>query len=451
MAGPNPWLLTGRIVVYNEVLLGRSSLERLPIGVLLWTLSGTPLYANGRASEWLALEPVLPTWSAFWRRFAGADDPPDANGQFGTGDAPPFLYVTDRVRNLEGQDVARAVYVSLAPAQFDTSVSSEADGLGAIAPSGDRTLALMLFRDGRLSAWTPLSPRWPPIDRLAGRDLGAVLEFLSREVEAERAPQFVPARESLSDGSVLLLAQAVDEHAAAGAALHHNQLVAATAHEIRNPLATIRGFLQILPGALPDERQRYAEIALREVDRITAVVNDFLQGGTYADAAAAPVDLAATVRAVVELVEAEAAGAGLDIVFEALDPEVLVRGRATRLAQVVSNLLHNAVQTVNAPGGRVWVTVAGDDAWARVVVEDDGPGVPEEWRSAVFEPDFSRRPGGHGLGLAIARWIVTSHGGRIALGRSRAGGARFEVVLPRVQGQPASSPGADTQATAPSA
>jgi signal transduction histidine kinase len=227
-----------------------------------------------------------------------------------------------------------------------------------------------------------------------------------------------------------MLAQAVEGHAGAGPVFGHDQLIAATAHEIRNPLATIRGFLQILPGAGPDERKRYAQIAMREVDRIIDVVNEFLQGGDLADVATSPVDLVAVARGAVQALREETLGTGLSLALEGDGREIWVTGRATRLAQVLTNLLHNAVESVAAPGGHVWLTLGTDDRWAVLVVEDDGPGVPDEWLEAIFEPTFSRRQGGHGLGLAIARWIVTSHGGRIVVGRSRAGGARFEVFLP---------------------
>lgn len=446
MRGPTAWLLTERIVVYNEILLGRSSLDRMPVAVLVWGLSGEALYANERARAWLGLESALPGWAEFWRRF-GVDGVPAADrGSFeapaGQGGGERFSYVKDHVRNLEGQDVALALY--LAPTEGGIATAAGPPAAAAAVPAGGRTLALLLFRDGRLSAWSPLSPRWPPLDAIAGETEAGVLERLSREIQAGRAPQFVPARETLSDGSVLMLAQALEEHAAADAAFRHDRLIAATAHEIRNPLATIRGFLQILPTAAADERERYAQIATREVDRIIEVVNEFLQGDEFVGLSAAPVNLAAVARAALEALAAETAGAGVSLALEAAGGDVWVQGRPTRLGQVVTNLLHNAVESVAAPGGHVWLSVAEDDAWVRLTVEDDGPGIPDDWSEAVFDPAFSRRRGGHGLGLAIARWIVTGHGGQIAVGRSRTGGARFEVILPR-----AAVRAADADSTAP--
>jgi PAS domain-containing protein len=86
MDGPNAWLLTDRILVYNEVLLGRGSLDRLPIGVFVCNLSGAPLYANRAMREWLSLEPNLPAWAAFWQRFTGSDAPPAERGRLEPGD-----------------------------------------------------------------------------------------------------------------------------------------------------------------------------------------------------------------------------------------------------------------------------------------------------------------------------------------------------------------------------
>lgn len=447
MRGPNAWLLTERILVYNEVLLGRSSLDRMPVAILVWSLSGEALYANERARAWLGLESALPEWAAFWRQFGGDGAPAADRGSLeapgGHGGAERFSYVKDQVRNLEGQDVALALYLAPTEGRIETAAGPLAAAVAA--PAGGRTLALLLFRDGRLCAWSPLSPRWPPLDAIAGESEAGVLEHLSREIQAGRAPQFVPAREMLSDGSVLVLAQALEEHAAADAAFRHDRLIAATAHEIRNPLATIRGFLQILPMAAADERERYAQIATREVDRIIEVVNEFLQGDEFSGFSAAPVDLADVARAALDVLSAETAGSGVSLALEGVDGDVWVRGRSTRLAQVVTNLLHNAVESVTAPGGHVWMGVAEDDAWVRLTVEDDGPGIPDDWSEAVFDPAFSRRQGGHGLGLAIARWIVTSHGGHIVVGRSRAGGARFEVTLPRAAVR---APDADSTAPA---
>lgn len=417
------WPLASNILVYNEVLLGRASLDRLPIGVALWANDDTPLFANRQMRQWLGLgEGLAPDAATLWQ-VLGTAPPAGESGKISptaTGVPTAMTFVYDVVRNLEGQPVARALY--LAPAVADAAVPT----------AGPRTLAMLLFRSGRLAAWVGLSARWPALDDWVGAAETAVLDHLARAVQDGMAPHFAPARETLSDGSVLLLAQGDDSDAAGepGEPFGPEGLIAATAHEIRNPLATIRGFLQILPDAEAEDRRRYAGIALREVDRIADVVNEFLRTSGHGDGAAPTADLVHAARSAAQFLEDEADLTGVELRLDLPDHPVWVEGHATRLRQAVHNLLRNALASVPSPGGHVDLTVREDGRWVHLAVEDDGPGVPEEWAERIFQPAFSRREGGHGLGLAIARWIVTMYHGTIEVGRSPAGGARFAIHLP---------------------
>jgi two-component system, NtrC family, nitrogen regulation sensor histidine kinase NtrY len=107
-------------------------------------------------------------------------------------------------------------------------------------------------------------------------------------------------------------------------------------------------------------------------------------------------------------------------------------GDRDQLTQVVTNLLQNALAEAKS---RIRISTEDDGAWVRLVVEDDGPGIAEEDREAVFEPYFTKKDGGTGLGLAIVDRIVGDHGGSIELGASALGGARFVITLP-VEGPP---------------
>jgi signal transduction histidine kinase len=109
-----------------------------------------------------------------------------------------------------------------------------------------------------------------------------------------------------------------------------------------------------------------------------------------------------------------------------------VMGDRVELQQVVLNLLQNAADAAGE-GGRIAVRVLGGEGVARIVVEDDGPGVPDAIRGRIFEPFFTTKPHGTGLGLSVVRRIVETHGARIAVGSREPRGTRFEVAIPVAQ------------------
>ncbi|WP_306397920.1 hybrid sensor histidine kinase/response regulator [Telluria beijingensis] len=202
-------------------------------------------------------------------------------------------------------------------------------------------------------------------------------------------------------------------------------------HELRNPLSPILTALDLMD--LRDEpgSQRERAIMRRQVTHLRRLVDDLLDVSRIASGKLAidarPLDLAETVRHAVAALPAE------HITLEAPD-EVWVVGDETRLAQVLGNLLSNAVRFGSSD---TRVTLAAADGQARLFVSDNGAGMDPELLARVFEPFYqapqplARRTGGLGLGLAIVREIVELHGGRVAAFSAGPGaGSRFEVVLP---------------------
>jgi len=221
------------------------------------------------------------------------------------------------------------------------------------------------------------------------------------------------------------------------------RLVADASHELRTPLAAMRSELDV---SLRMDRLSPAarEILLstrEEVDRLTRTVDDLLTLAAADDAALdlrlEPHDLAALAQAVVDELAPVAAARRVHVELE-IEPVPIVVD-PVRFAQAVRNVLANAIE-FTAPDSRVRVSagVAGRDG--RLVIEDEGPGVPEELRERIFDRFFradqsrARATGGSGLGLAIAREIVVAHGGRVrAQGGAR--GAAFVIELPLVAGR----------------
>jgi len=208
-------------------------------------------------------------------------------------------------------------------------------------------------------------------------------------------------------------------------------LSAGMAHEIKNPLGSILGSIEILEAAVPaeDERREFLNILRKEVERLSGIVSnqlDLVRAGTPEHG---PHDLGEIARSVVELVrkQAEHQGVELRLVVAPGLPTTLVDGQQMR--QAVLNLVINGVEALPG-GGHVDVDVAADPGRLRVVVEDDGPGLDEATLRQAFEPFFTTKERGTGLGLSIAFQIADQHGGDLRAENREGGGARFCLEVP---------------------
>ena len=204
------------------------------------------------------------------------------------------------------------------------------------------------------------------------------------------------------------------------------RLAAGIAHEVRNPLGVIRASASLVQESLPAEGEdhRACELITDEIDRL-----DGLIGSLLAFAKPARLRLESTsLRGVRERAGALAPGARAGE-LELSGGEAHVEGDADLLTQLVLGLILNAGQ-VGAT--RVALAVRDDAEGVELAVADDGPGVAADQRERVFEPFFTTRPEGTGLGLAMAARIAAAHGGALAVDDDAAlGGARFVLRLPR--------------------
>lgn len=248
----------------------------------------------------------------------------------------------------------------------------------------------------------------------------SVSRFDGRAVEPTVAPKGAP--------EIRRLAQAVQamQLRIVGLMAERSMLIGAISHDLKTYLTRMR--LRAEGIAEPDRRERLVD----DLDTMTALIETSLgfARGTAAEIGRAPVDLADIVA--VEVAEHAAQGARISLSGEEV-PDAKVAGDAVALRRVIANLIGNAVKF-----GRSSVAVAVRRAGGacQVVVEDDGPGIPEAERVSVFSPYYrversrNRQTGGTGLGLAIARQIAEAHGGTIVAEAASSGGARFVVTLP---------------------
>lgn len=217
------------------------------------------------------------------------------------------------------------------------------------------------------------------------------------------------------------------------------------AHELRTPLAILRGEIQALQDGVRAPTQSAFDSLQAECDRLGALIEDLYQL-SLADAGALdyhfePVDLTALLRDVLAAQQPAFASEGISL-EPALAPVEPVRGDARRLAQLMDNLLVNARRYTDAPG-RVRVELAATGRVALLTVDDTPPGVPAAALPHLFERLYrvdasrSRAAGGAGLGLSICGAIVEAHGGTIAAQESPLGGLRIVVALPFAGTEPA--------------
>ena len=209
--------------------------------------------------------------------------------------------------------------------------------------------------------------------------------------------------------------------------------VAEIVHEIRNPLVSVKTFLQLLPDRAhdPEFRQSFFEVAGEELRRVERLLDLVLEHARPAEVGAgdASAPVAPTLAALARLVSHGAARVGVELEVDAAETLAPAAIRVDALRQVVLNLLANAL-AVSPAGARVRLAARERGSAIEIAVEDAGPGVPPALRERIFEPFFSTRadrPGG--LGLAISKRIVEEAGGSIAVEDAPEGGSRFRVVL----------------------
>jgi two-component system sensor histidine kinase PilS (NtrC family) len=221
-------------------------------------------------------------------------------------------------------------------------------------------------------------------------------------------------------------------------------LAAGVAHEIRNPLASISGSIELL-GQMPqsdDDSRALMVIVTREIDRLNGLLTDLLDYANPRPLKIAPLDVGELVRDTVRVFGQDRAlgGVQVDTRLDERAGERPLHGDAAKLRQVLWNLLRNAADAAARGGGHVMVELDAGAQEVAVRVRDDGPGIRGEDRERVFEPFFTTKSEGSGLGLATVLNLVHDHRGTVELDSQVGRGTSFTVRLPYTaeRGRPAS-------------
>lgn len=219
------------------------------------------------------------------------------------------------------------------------------------------------------------------------------------------------------------------------------ELAAGVAHEMRNPLTTIRGYLQILPQFKDDEGflQEFSENLIREIDRLTRLTDDLLNMAKPISPERRPAQLSGLVEDVASFLSDKFNSACIQL-KRGVDKEgtpVLIDN--DRMKQVFINLFVNAIEAIGQDG---WIEIRfsqrleklteneNPKKYAVAEIADSGPGIPEHYLDRLFDPFFTTKDSGTGLGLSLSNRIVEEHGGFLRVSSAPGEGTNFWVMLP---------------------
>jgi signal transduction histidine kinase len=387
----------------------------------------------------------------------------------------PWETLLARVREVGDSSETPGDEVELILATFERALAALTAGTGRTAEDDiaalERTLSaslqsglLLLDRDGNVLALNAVGaellgaalpePGLPLARVLAGQP--ELLEVLSAAVTQESAPQRLECavrsgRETLTvgltvhplrrdDGGVrgylILFAdltevqRRAEESRLAESLAQLGEMAGGVAHELRNSLATLRGYLTLIERR-PDEDSiaDFLSEIRHEADHLERVLEDFLSFARPGTARVREFPLAP----VLLRAAADPALAGVEVrVNGAAGEDAVLRGDPQLLERALRNLLHNAAQAEREAGrqGPVEVTVETRPDGVEIAIEDRGPGIRPEIRDRLFQPFVTGRAGGVGLGLALAQRIVVLHGGRLRLDDREGGGSRALLWFP---------------------
>ena len=215
-------------------------------------------------------------------------------------------------------------------------------------------------------------------------------------------------------------------HAALG------RMAAGIAHEIRNPLGTLKGFSQYFArNAKGDEQAKeYAELMVGEVDRLNRTVSALLQFSRPRDPELQPVDLRFLAQKALTFVQEEADNKQVELTLELPDAAIALSADPDLLQQVLLNLLQNSL-AATAGGGHITLGGRAEAGEVQLWVRDSGKGISDEEQKRIFDPFYTTRKDGTGLGLPVVQQIVEQHRGRIEIDSRPQEGTNITIILPQ--------------------
>jgi signal transduction histidine kinase/HAMP domain-containing protein len=208
------------------------------------------------------------------------------------------------------------------------------------------------------------------------------------------------------------------------------QLAAGAAHEIRNPLTVIYGFMQLLQQRLSEEErnQYYLPMILQEIERVNLIVTEFLLLSKPSCPNYREVTLHDVLSSILPLMKAEATLHGIEVI-DRYERDVRLHVDVEQMKQIILNLMKNSIEAMKQ-GGLLTLESRHDETHVYISVRDTGEGIPAEYLNRIFEPFFSLKEEGTGLGLPITRRMVENHGGELKIDSKPGVGTEIVISLP---------------------
>lgn len=216
------------------------------------------------------------------------------------------------------------------------------------------------------------------------------------------------------------------------------KISAAIAHEIRNPLTAIRGFIQLLrPHLIQLGRDEYARIILTEIDRANDIIHEFLNSSKPSAPQKSVISVSSLLKEVVLLTESEALMKGCEIHLQVMDGEMYVSIDVKQIKQVLLNIIKNAMDAIEEVSdaeytGTIHLDAKLVDKYVHISIQDNGNGMDKGLLSRLFDPFFTTKEKGTGLGLSVSYRIIRNHKGNISVDSMKGIGTVFVIALPIV-------------------
>lgn len=216
---------------------------------------------------------------------------------------------------------------------------------------------------------------------------------------------------------------------------HHlsmvGQMAAGVAHEIKNPLASIKGAVEILSedGANKEDRDEFRYIVVNEIKRIDGTVKEFLEYARPREIKREPMNLSAALQASLRQIDRQMTESGLCVSSD-IEPNIYILGDPEKIHQVVLNLVLNAAEASHGDSGIEIVLARNGRRDVHLTIKDHGQGIDPAHADKIFEPFYTTKSTGTGLGLAIVKSIIESHNGRIDITSQNGSGTSVRISLP---------------------